>query len=141
MSQQKEIGTLVVVVLKAQHLHQPSFYKQNPYAQASLSGLKKRTKVDPKGGQHPVWDDELRFPVLADVGKDKVNRILEVSCYKDEQRGDDVLLGKGTVDIEETLKIGEFDSMQLTSRVNHILQLTRIVLIFRLGPSRDFGGC
>ena len=116
MSQPKEIGILVVVVLKAQHLHQPSFYKQDPYAQASLSGLKKRTKVDPKGGQHPVWDDELRFLVLADPGKDKVNRILEVTCYKNEQRGDDVLLGKGTVDIEETLKTGEFDGMQLTSR-------------------------
>ncbi|KIJ66692.1 hypothetical protein HYDPIDRAFT_71239, partial [Hydnomerulius pinastri MD-312] len=69
----------------------------------------KRTKVDQKGGQHPVWDDELRFTVLEDVGKDKVNRTLEVACYKDEQRGDDVLLGKGTVDIEETLKTGEFD--------------------------------
>ncbi|KAG9315243.1 hypothetical protein JVU11DRAFT_4377 [Chiua virens] len=107
--QQKEIGTLVVVVLKAQHLHQPSFYKQNPYAQATLSGQTKRTKVDPKGGQHPVWDEEFRFPILADVGKEKANRILEVACYKDEQRGDDVLLGKGTVDIEETLKTGEFD--------------------------------
>jgi hypothetical protein len=129
MSEQKEIGTLVVVVLKAQHLHQPSFYKQNPYAQASLSGLKKRTKVDPKGGQHPVWDDEFRFPVLADAGKDKVNRVLEVSCYKDEQRGEDVLLGKGTVDIEETLKIGEFDGMKLTSWTTDFLQLTRTVLI------------
>ncbi|KAF8442429.1 C2 domain-containing protein, partial [Boletus edulis BED1] len=109
MSQPKEIGTLVVVVLKAQHLHQPSFYKQDPYAQATLSGQIKRTKVDPKGGQRPMWDDELRFPVLADAGKDRVNRILEISCYKDEQRGDDILLGKGTVDIEETLKTGEFD--------------------------------
>ncbi|KAG8213086.1 hypothetical protein J3R82DRAFT_11481 [Butyriboletus roseoflavus] len=127
--QQKEIGTLVVVVLKAQHLHQPSFYKQNPYAQASFSGLTKRTKVDPKGGQHPVWDDELRFPVLADAGKDKVNRILEVSCYKSEQRGDDVLLGKGTVDIEETLKTGEFDGMQSTSQSNDLSQLTEIALM------------
>lgn len=112
MSQQKEIGTLVVVVLKAQHLHQPSFYKQDPYVQASLSGLTKRTKIALKGGQHPVWDDELRFTVLTDVGKDRANRILEVACYKDEQRGEDVLLGKGTVDIEETLKTGEFDGMQ-----------------------------
>ncbi|KAG6373404.1 hypothetical protein JVT61DRAFT_6553 [Boletus reticuloceps] len=127
MSQPKEIGTLVVVVLKAQHLHQPSFYKQDPYAQATLSGQIKRTKVDPKGGQRPMWDDELRFPVLADAGKDRVNRILEISCYKDEQRGDDILLGKGTVDIEETLKTGEFDGMQLTSGANGLLQLTTTV--------------
>lgn len=119
MSQQKEIGTLVVVVLKAQHLHQPSFYKQNPYAQATLSGLKRRTKTAPKGGQHPVWDDELRFPVLADTGKDKANRILDITCYKDEQRGEDVLLGKGTVDIEETLKTGEFDGTHLTFSLNN----------------------
>ncbi|KAG0701998.1 hypothetical protein DFH29DRAFT_924185 [Suillus ampliporus] len=99
MSQSKELGTLVVVILKARHLHQPSFYKQDPYAQVAFSG-----------GQHPVWDEEFRFPVLlADAGKDNVNRKIEVSCWKDEQRADDKLLGKGTVDIESTLKTGEFD--------------------------------
>lgn len=109
MSQPKEIGTLVVVVLKAQDLHQPSFYKQDPYAQATLAGQTQKTKADKRGGQHPVWDEEFRFPVYADAGKNKENRLLEVACYKQETRGDDTLLGKGTVDIEPTLKTGEFD--------------------------------
>ncbi|KAG6334060.1 hypothetical protein ID866_5034 [Astraeus odoratus] len=109
MSKPKEIGTLVVVILKAQHLHQPSFYKQDPYAQVTLSGQTKKTKADSKGGQHPVWDEEFRFPVYADAGKDREHRLLEVACYKRETKGDDVLLGKGSVDVEETLKTGEFD--------------------------------
>lgn len=109
MSKPKEIGTLIVVVLKAQHLNQPSFYKQDPYAQVSFSGQTEKTKVAPKGGQHPLFDDEFRFPVYADEGKDRKNRLLEVACYKQETKGDDVLLGKGSVNIEETLKTGEFD--------------------------------
>ncbi|KAH7925481.1 hypothetical protein BV22DRAFT_995360, partial [Leucogyrophana mollusca] len=107
MSKDKELGTLVVVVLKARHLHQPSFYKQDPYAQVAFNGLTKRSKVDPKGGQHPVWDDELRFPVLVDPSEK--NRTIEVSCWKEEPRGEDKLLGQGKVDISETLKTGEFD--------------------------------
>ncbi|KAI6039821.1 C2 domain-containing protein, partial [Pisolithus marmoratus] len=109
MSQPKQIGTLVVVVLKARHLHQPSFYKQDPYAQVTLCGQTKKTNVAPKGGQHPEWDDEFRFPVYADPGKDRENRVLEVACYKQETKAEDVLLGRGTVDIEETLKAGEYD--------------------------------
>ena len=66
----------------------------------------KKTSVDVKGGQHPVWDSELRFPVLKAVS-DKTRNI-EVSCFAKEHRNDD-LLGKGTVDITETLKVGEFD--------------------------------
>lgn len=36
------------------------------------------------------------------------NRTLEVSCWAKEPRDDD-LLGKGTLDISETLRTGEFD--------------------------------
>jgi Ca2+-dependent lipid-binding protein len=124
MSQTKELGTLVVVILKARHLHQPSFYKQDPYAQAVLSGQTQRTKPEPKGGQHPVWDEEFRFPVLADPGKDKVNRKLEVSCWKDESRSEDKLLGKGIVDIESTLKTGEFDGKRLIVLARSMLTLS-----------------
>ncbi|EGN99131.1 hypothetical protein SERLA73DRAFT_17409, partial [Serpula lacrymans var. lacrymans S7.3] len=66
----------------------------------------KRTKVDPKGGQHPVWDDELRLPVLVDESGD--NRTLEVSVWSKETRKDDCV-GQAKVDIKETLKTGEFD--------------------------------
>jgi Ca2+-dependent lipid-binding protein len=49
------IGTLVIVVLKAINLpDKHTFSKQDPYATISLSGKKKQTGVEVKGGQHPV---------------------------------------------------------------------------------------
>ena len=103
----KELGTLVIVVLKAQHLiDNHTFYKQDPYAKLSLSGATKQTPVDPKGGQHPVWDVELRFPISRDPSKS--NRTLIISVFSEEKK-DDELLGEGTIDITDTLKSGEFD--------------------------------
>lgn len=46
----------------------------------------------------------MKVPKASD-GK---NRAMEVSCWAKEPREDE-LLGKGTVDITETLKTGEFD--------------------------------
>jgi hypothetical protein len=77
-----------------------------------MSGTTKRTHVDVKGGQHPVWDAELRFPVL-NSATDKYRKF-EVACYAKENRSDD-LLGNGTVDITETLKTGEFDGRCMPS--------------------------
>jgi Ca2+-dependent lipid-binding protein len=103
----KELGTLVIVVLKAQHLlDNHTFYKQDPYVKLSLSGATKQTPVDPKGGQHPVWDAELRFPISKDPSKS--NRTLNISVFSEEKKEDE-LLGEATVDITDTLKSGEFD--------------------------------
>ncbi|THH21267.1 hypothetical protein EW146_g236 [Bondarzewia mesenterica] len=107
MSKENILGTLVVVVLKAQNLNDNhTFYKQDPYVRVSLSGADKKTDVDPKGGQHPVWDSEMRFPVSKDASVK--NRSLEVSCWSEEKK-DDQLLGEGKVDISATLQSGEFD--------------------------------
>ncbi|KAJ3834987.1 hypothetical protein F5878DRAFT_664279 [Lentinula raphanica] len=105
---EEEIGTLIVVVLKAQNLNDKHFFKQDVYAQVSFGGTTKKTKIDYKGGQHPVWDAELRFPVM----KSTTNKFreLEVSCYAKEHR-DDTLLGEAKVDMSTTLKSGEFDGM------------------------------
>ena len=40
----------------------------------------KRTRVDIKGGQHPVWDEELRFPIFSDPS-DR-HRILQITCFQ-----------------------------------------------------------
>lgn len=107
MSKELEAGTLVVVVLKARNLHNiHTLYKQDVFAQATLNGTSKKTPVDIKGGQHPIWDVELRFPVLKQATER--NRKLEISCYAQERKSDD-LLGKGVIDITDTLKTGEFD--------------------------------
>ncbi|EIW57394.1 uncharacterized protein TRAVEDRAFT_125796, partial [Trametes versicolor FP-101664 SS1] len=102
-----EIGTLVVVVLKARNLKDKhTFYKQDAYAQIQLHKETKKTQIDVKGGQHPVWDEELRFSVVKRVAEE--TRTLEVSCWSKEPRTDECV-GRGTVDITETLKTGEFD--------------------------------
>ncbi|KAI0303603.1 hypothetical protein B0F90DRAFT_1302076 [Multifurca ochricompacta] len=134
MSKESILGTLVIVVLKAQHLiDNHKFYKQDPYAKLSLSGASKQTPVDPKGGQHPVWDAELRFPISRDPSKS--NRTLSVSVFSEEKK-DDELLGEATVDIDETLKTGEFDdwvplSLKGTQRGEVYLEMT----FFSAGPS------
>jgi hypothetical protein len=69
--------------------------------------------VDPKGGQHPVRDAELRLPISKDPSKN--NRTLTISVFSEEKKEVE-LLGEGTVD---TLKSGEFDGAShfLTSQV------------------------
>ena len=114
----KELGILVIVVLKGQHLiDNHTFYKQDPYVKLSLSGATKQTPVDPKGGQHPVWDAEVRFPISKDPSKS--NRTLTLSVFSEEKK-DDELLGEGTVDITETLKSGEFDGASHFSSSAHV---------------------
>ncbi|KAF7424256.1 hypothetical protein PC9H_009562 [Pleurotus ostreatus] len=101
------LGTLIIVVLKAKNLPDPhSFYKSDVYTQVSLNNESKSTPVDVKGGQHPVWDAELRFPVMKDSAAKF--RELKVSCWSKEPRTDEKL-GEGKIDITETLKTGEFD--------------------------------
>jgi len=108
----KELGTLVIVVLKAQHLiDNHTFYKQDPYVKLSLSGATKQTPVDPKGGQHPVWDAEIRFPISKELSKN--NRTLNVSVFSEEKKEDE-LLGEAALDITDTLKSGEFDGAPTT---------------------------
>ncbi|TFK93971.1 hypothetical protein K466DRAFT_649605 [Polyporus arcularius HHB13444] len=107
MSTGREIGTLVVVVLKARNLRDKhTIHKQDVFAQATLNKTTKKTKTDVRGGQHPVWDEELRFPIFNPASDE--TRKLEVACYSKEPRSDD-FIGRGTVDISETLKTGEFD--------------------------------
>ena len=104
-----ELGTLVVVVLKARNLRDKhSFYKQDVYAKITINGVTKKTAVEVKGGQHPVWDEELRFPISTDTS-DKA-RTLQASCWSVEPRGDESV-GEGQMDISETLQTGEFDGM------------------------------
>ncbi|KAH8099949.1 C2 domain-containing protein, partial [Cristinia sonorae] len=102
-----DLGTLVVVVLKARNLpDKHTFYKQDVFGQIQIHDVTKKTAVDIKGGQHPVWDEELRVPVPAKASD--VTRTLHVSCWSQESRGPEEI-GKGKVDITETLKTGEFD--------------------------------
>lgn len=88
-------------------------YKQDPYVLIRIAGGGGgKTKVDHKGGQHPLWDEELHFPVYAEdeVAKGPASgRLLKVSCYAVSGKKVDTPLGDGEVNLEGCLKTGEFD--------------------------------
>ena len=103
----KELGVLGVVVLEARNLHdRHSLSKQDPYAKITLNGKSFKTDAVVKGGQRPKWDAEFRFQIYATA--DDSSKQLEVACWRAESGGDEEI-GKGKVDISDTLRTGEFD--------------------------------
>jgi len=151
----REIGTLVVVVLKAVcGSRQPAPYvlfsqlthnsqknlpnkrnigKQDPYCVVTLNDEKQRTKVDKRGGQHPEWDQELRFTLFEEI-EDGYGRptdddgsppplppknpkgppslaggkFMKIACFADDAR-DPTQIGETNVDLTEVLTKGETD--------------------------------
>ncbi|KAJ7742444.1 hypothetical protein DFH07DRAFT_750407 [Mycena maculata] len=123
----REIGTLVVVVLKANHLpNKRTIGKQDPYCSVAVNGEKQRTKIIKKGGQHPEWDEELRFTLYEEEvpssldgtppppppkdGKKNIKggKTMKLSCFADDPREPD-LIGQTDVDLTEVLTKGETD--------------------------------
>ncbi|KAF9221855.1 hypothetical protein BS17DRAFT_756428 [Gyrodon lividus] len=129
----REIGTLIVVVLKAKNLpNKRHIGKQAPYCLVTLNEDKKRTKVIKRGGQHPEWDEEFRFTIHEDVeaglvrsvpGSDvppplppkqkgpkkiKGGSLMRLQCYADDARDPD-FIGETLVDLTEALTKGETD--------------------------------
>ncbi|KAH7887908.1 hypothetical protein F5I97DRAFT_1926317 [Phlebopus sp. FC_14] len=128
-----EIGTLIVVVLKAKNLpNKRHIGKQAPYCLITLNEDKRRTKVIKRGGQHPEWDEEFRFAIYEDVegsvirsaqGSDippplppkkkgpkkiKGGNLMRLQCYADDARDPD-FIGETLVDLTEALTKGETD--------------------------------
>ena len=120
--------------------------RQDPYCSLKLEKETRRTKAVKKGGQHPEWDEEIRFALLEDTedvlarttknngdedtpppvpaktsptGKFKFNknRILRLSCYADDPREPE-LIGEVTVNLSEVLTKGETDG-QLRINVSY----------------------
>ncbi|KAF9535084.1 hypothetical protein CPB83DRAFT_879304 [Crepidotus variabilis] len=130
----REIGTLIVVVLRANHLpNKRHIGKQDPYCSLTLNGEKRRTKADKRGGQHPEWDEEIRFTIFEDLEdllartakgdgtppppppkdgkkplKIKGGKRMKVACYADDPR-EPALIGDCDVDLTEVLTKGETD--------------------------------
>ncbi|KAF5333108.1 hypothetical protein D9611_002334 [Ephemerocybe angulata] len=130
----REIGTLIVVVLKANHLpNKRHIGKQDPYCVVTVNGEKRRTKAIKRGGQHPEWDDEIRFTLYEDtedvlartakkdgsppplppksgspLKKIKGGKLMKLACYADDSREPD-LIGDADVDLTEVLTKGETD--------------------------------
>ncbi len=115
-------GTLVCVVLKAKNLpNKRSIGKQDPYCVLQLGAEQQKTKPDKRGGQHPTWDEQLHFEIhddMEDTAKSPVKssakstpKVLKVACWADDVR-DPEFIGEGIVELDETLKTGEYDGEQ-----------------------------
>ncbi|KAG6832972.1 hypothetical protein H0H92_004856 [Tricholoma furcatifolium] len=124
----REIGTLIVVVLKANHLpNKRHIGKQDPYCLVTHNGEKRRTKAIKRGGQHPEWDEEIRFTLYEDTVPDanttppppppkegkrpklvKGGWTMKIACFADDAREPD-LIGEADVDLTEVLTKGETD--------------------------------
>ncbi|KAI0045800.1 hypothetical protein FA95DRAFT_1560760 [Auriscalpium vulgare] len=124
------IGTLVVVVLKARNLpNKRQFGKQDPYCSVGFNGGTQRIRAIKRGGQHPEWDEELRFTLyeddsaMPDGGEDMTGRAplppgasrairggntISVACF-DAGQSEPVLIGETIVDLTEVLTKGESD--------------------------------
>lgn len=110
-----------------------------------MSGQKQRTRAIKKGGQHPEWDDELRFDLHEEVDNSAVNdhgtppppppkdgrsppkikggKILKLACYAEDAREPD-LIGEVDVDLTQVLTKGECDGAFLPV----IVMRTRLTL-------------
>ncbi|KAH9943059.1 uncharacterized protein BXZ73DRAFT_87490 [Epithele typhae] len=133
MSTGRHIGTLIVVVLKARNLpNKRHIGKQDPYCQVLFNGERRRTKAIKRGGQHPEWDEEIRFELFEDVDSDlphvpgsetppppppKANgkppkvqggNFMNIACFAEDPRDPD-LIGEAKVDLTEVLTKGETD--------------------------------
>lgn len=107
--------------------------KQDPYCSLSFHNEKRRTKAIKRGGQHPEWDDEVRFSLLEDnederekpangegtppppppkngrgARKIKGGTSMKIQCFADDPREPE-LIGEAMVDLTEVLTKGETD--------------------------------
>jgi hypothetical protein len=96
-----------------------------------LNSEKRRTKAIKRGGQHPEWDEEVRFtlfdgddswrtsddeatppppPPKNEKGSRNIKggNIMMLSCWADDAREPD-LIGEASVDLTEVLTKGETD--------------------------------
>lgn len=104
--------------------------KQDPYCTVEHNGHTRRTKAIKRGGQHPEWDEEVRFSLLEDPnapaahagtdpdaplpppkkpGEDILGgKSMKIACYAEYMR-DPEFIGETQVDLTEVLTKGETD--------------------------------
>lgn len=98
-----------------------------------LNGETRKTKVIKRGGQHPEWDEEIRFTIYEDSealrgsddgappplppkagrGPKKIQggEKMALACFAADKEPE--LIGEATVDLTEALTKGETDGAQL----------------------------
>ena len=109
--------------------------KQDPYCSVDFNGNTRRTKAIKRGGQHPEWDEEIRFTLYEaesnttadpnnpppppkkhderDVPNVQGGKHMTLACWADYLR-DPEFIGETKVDLTEVLTKGETDGTSLT---------------------------
>lgn len=89
-----------------------SIGKQDPYAELSVGDDTQRTRPDKRGGQHPLWDEQLHFEIydgmqnaLAPDGAS--GHALGIACFALDKESD--VIGEGTLALDHVLQHGEHD--------------------------------
>lgn len=119
------------------HLTNVKLSKQDPYCTLTINTDKQRTAAIKKGGQHPEWDEQLKFDIYEDMqdqllrastssnedpdslgrmsgkkeGKkvyDKGAKTMRLACYADAPREPE-LIGEAVFDLAKALNSGEDD--------------------------------
>ena len=124
--------------------------KQDPYCTVILDGEKRRTKAIKRGGQHPEWDEEIRFTLYEDepstaagtaTGGDvpptppkkddkappsvRGGTSMSLMCHAEYLR-DPEFIGDTKVDLTEVLTKGETDGSFASALTRFACVLTRI---------------
>ncbi|CAO3647917.1 unnamed protein product [Cunninghamella blakesleeana] len=99
----KVIGELAVVALKARDLPNREIVgKQDPFCVFRLGEDAKKTKTDYRGGQYPIWDDQVNL--MVPEGKTK----MRVQIFDEDAKKED-LISETDLDLTEVIKEGEQD--------------------------------
>ncbi|GAA5902688.1 hypothetical protein JCM5296_001258 [Sporobolomyces johnsonii] len=106
----RELGMLIVVIIKAQHLHDPHhFSKQDCLVTVehvgSDTGTVFQTKVAKGGGQHPEWDEEFRIRLFEPLEGEQ--QLLKLQVMRQEHKDEAELVGEAHVLVDGTWR--EFD--------------------------------
>ncbi|CAI2162987.1 16414_t:CDS:2 [Funneliformis geosporum] len=105
MSETKKLGELVVVAIRAKNLATRDVIgKGDPFVTFRINEEAKRIKAEKRGGQHPEWDEEVRFDLL-DIPNSKR---MKIQVFNEDKR-DPILIGDSLIDLSQVLEKGEWD--------------------------------
>ncbi|KAI9279136.1 C2 domain-containing protein [Sporodiniella umbellata] len=103
MSKPRIVGELVIVAYKARNLpNREVAGKQDPFVIFRVGEHMAQTKTDYRGGQHPLWDDQVNMPI-----PEKKKEML-VQVYDEDSKRKD-LISECDLDLTEVLEKGEQD--------------------------------
>ncbi|CAG8515692.1 15073_t:CDS:2 [Acaulospora colombiana] len=101
----KRLGELVVIAIKARNLSTREMIgKADPFVTFRIGDISRRIKADKRGGQHPNWDEEVRFQITDELS----NKKMKVQVYNEDAREHE-LVGETTIELKEVLEKGEMD--------------------------------